>query len=78
MDDLFHLAVGSKKIDEESLVKIIYLFGPKIKQVSRSMPLEDREDLEQELKMQIAKALIYFEFDNTPNFHDFISKKDNK
>lgn len=57
-------------MNEEMLI-IIQNFTPKIKQCLHQTSYQDREDLEQEIKLKIIKKLTTKEFQNTPSFWDF-------
>jgi DNA-directed RNA polymerase specialized sigma subunit len=58
--------------DERTVEKIIALFEPKIKKSSRLIPESDREDVEQELRIQMMRAIQRFDTSNTPGFLEFI------
>lgn len=64
--------------DEGTIEKIIELFEPKIKKSSRSIPEFDREDIEQELRIEMMKAIQRFDTSNTPGFFDFIEELRNQ
>lgn len=50
---------------------IIENFTPKIKQCLHQTSYQDREDLEQEIKLKIIEKLTMKEFENTPSFWNF-------
>lgn len=77
MSQLFCLVKAAKKHDEEALEAIFQQFKPKIKQCSQLAPRPNREDLEQELKIQIIKAIVRFQSKNTPGFQDFLKLENN-
>ncbi|MGE7599941.1 hypothetical protein [Lysinibacillus fusiformis] len=56
--------------NEESLL-FIENFSPKIKQCLHQTSYQEREDLEQEIKLKIIEKLATKEFINTPRFWDF-------
>lgn len=56
--------------NEETLM-IIENFTPKIKQCLHQTSYQEREDLEQELKLKIIEKLATQEFNDTPSFWDF-------
>lgn len=64
--------------DEDTIEKIIALFEPKIKKSSRLIPEFDREDVEQELRIEMMKAIRRFNTSNTPGFLDFIEELRNQ
>ena len=57
-------------MNEEMLI-IIENFTPKIKQCLHQTSYQDREDLEQEIKLKIIEKLTTKEFENTPSFWNF-------
>ncbi|WP_010531815.1 helix-turn-helix domain-containing protein [Lentibacillus jeotgali] len=73
MRRLYHLVQHAKTNDSESTKEIIHRFDPKIKQTSRFTGKFEREDLEQELRIRIVKAVDKFKTDDTPGFREFIS-----
>lgn len=56
--------------NEETLM-IIENFTPKIKQCLYQTSYQEREDLEQEIKLKIIEKLATQEFNDTPSFWDF-------
>lgn len=56
--------------NEETLM-IIENFTPKIKQCLHQTSYQEREDLEQEIKLKIIEKLATQEFNETPSFWDF-------
>lgn len=56
--------------NEEALM-IIENFTPKIKQCLHQTSYQEREDLEQEIKLKIIEKLATQEFNDTPSFWDF-------
>ncbi|GGJ97154.1 hypothetical protein GCM10007063_19460 [Lentibacillus kapialis] len=73
MRRLYYLVQHAKTNDSESTKEIIHRFDPKIKQTSRFTGNFEREDLEQELRIRIVKAVDKFKTDDTPGFREFIS-----
>jgi len=69
---LYYLIQQAKFSDMESIIEIIHLFNPKIKQTSRFTDNLEREDLEQELKVQLFIAVNKFKTADTPGFREFI------
>ncbi|WP_155590015.1 hypothetical protein [Lysinibacillus cavernae] len=60
------------KYNEETLM-IIENFIPKIKQCLHQTSFQEREDLEQEIKLKIIEKLATKEFQDTPSFWDFFT-----
>ena len=58
--------------NEESLL-FIENFSPKIKQCLHQTSYQEREDLEQEIKLKIIEKLATVEFQEAPSFWDFFS-----
>ncbi|MEE3808220.1 MULTISPECIES: hypothetical protein [Lysinibacillus] len=58
--------------NEETLI-IIENFMPKIKQCLHQTSYQEREDLEQEIKLKIIEKMATKEFKDTPGFWDFFT-----
>ncbi|MGE8001438.1 hypothetical protein ACQKOF_22865 [Lysinibacillus sp. NPDC093190] len=58
--------------NEETLT-IIENFIPKIKQCLHNTDYQEREDLEQEIKLKIIEKLATVRFQDAPSFWDFFS-----
>lgn len=71
MSNLYRLVQDAKRQDPKALGDMIRMFEPKIKQTSRFIPQSEREDLEQELRIQIVKAVERFDTKDTPGFWTF-------
>lgn len=65
---------AEKNKDLTSIEEIIHRFEPKIKSSSKFIQNREREDLEQELKIRIVKAVDKFKTSKTPGFIEFVSK----
>lgn len=78
MIDLFDLALQAQAHDEISREAFIQRFEPKVKHLSRFVPSQDRKDLEQELRMQMMRALDHFQCSQTPDFWTFINYHDHQ
>ncbi|MDM5250042.1 hypothetical protein [Lysinibacillus sp. G4S2] len=52
---------------------IIENFTPRIKQCLYNTDYQEREDLEQEIKLKIIEKLATVKFQNVPSFWDFFS-----
>ncbi|MED0676542.1 MULTISPECIES: helix-turn-helix domain-containing protein [Aneurinibacillus] len=72
MATLYELAHKARENDPEALCAILHLFEPKIKKSSRFIPFRDRDDVEQEVKTEIVRALRRFDISATPGFWEFI------
>lgn len=57
------------------LIKIIELLEPKIKKVLLQTNIQNRDDLEQELKELIIKKISSNDIKDVPGFFDFINQK---
>ncbi|MGM2818234.1 MULTISPECIES: hypothetical protein [Bacillus] len=51
---------------------ILSLFLPKIKKSLKNTPFQEREDLEQEIKLKIYEKIDVFDNFSAPGFFDFI------
>lgn len=68
MGELAYLTRDAKKQKPEARIKILQLFEPKIKKSSQFAPTACREDLEQELRIQLLKVIDCFEESETLDF----------
>lgn len=66
------MAILENQYNEETLT-IIENFIPKIKQCLHNTEFQEREDLEQEIKLKIIEKLATVEFQDAPSFWDFFS-----
>ena len=71
MEELYYIARKAKQQDPEAMSEILWRFEPKIKSSSRFVHPSIREDLEQELKTQVVKAVDRFDPQSTPGFWKF-------
>lgn len=71
---LCHLIQQAKNDDSNSIKEIIQRFDPKIKNTSKLVRDMEREDLEQELKIHVVKAIDKFKTADTPGFREFIDQ----
>lgn len=74
MKELYQITQQAKQQDPEAMKEILHLFEPKIKKTSRFVHPSNREDLEQELKIQLVKAVDRFDAESTPNFWEFLDQ----
>ncbi|MBG9456125.1 hypothetical protein ABE61_19300 [Lysinibacillus sphaericus] len=66
------MVILENRYNEETLT-IIENFIPKIKQCLHNTDFQEREDLEQEIKLKIIEKLATVEFQDAPSFWDFFS-----
>ncbi|PKJ52464.1 helix-turn-helix domain-containing protein [Bacillus sp. SN10] len=57
---------------DNNFEEILKLFLPKIKKSLRNTPFQEREDLEQEIKLKIYEKIYVFDGFSAPGFFDFI------
>ncbi|EWG08432.1 hypothetical protein [Cytobacillus firmus] len=68
-----------KYIDKkEILTKALLIMNPKIKKSLLSVDLNDRDDLEQEIKLKIVEAVLGGKIDFPPTFTDYYEVFTNK
>lgn len=60
---------------EETFQKVIADFEPKIKKVLVNTPAQERDDLEQELKIKIYQKMKTLEEIDAPGFIDFLDNE---
>lgn len=68
MGELSYLTRDAKQQKPEAMTQILRLFEPKIKKSSQFAPVACRDDLEQELRIQILKVIDRFEENEAPDF----------
>ena len=66
------MVIFENRYNEETLT-IIENFIPKIKQCLHNTDFQEREDLEQEIKLKIIEKLATVKFQDAPSFWDFFS-----
>lgn len=68
MGELTYLTRDAKQQKPEARSQLLRLFEPKIKKSSQFAPIACREDLEQELRIQLLKVIDRFEESETLDF----------
>lgn len=63
--------MGKEIITKEELIQIINDFNPKIKQALLNTHFQDRQDLEQEIKLKIIESYDKISKLEAPNFEEF-------
>ncbi|MBM7702409.1 helix-turn-helix domain-containing protein [Metabacillus iocasae] len=58
--------------DEEAMQQLLNLFEPKIKQCVKYVPYQDREDIEQAIRLEMILAIRKFDFQSTPTFWEML------
>lgn len=61
-----------KKADSEEVINIIERFQPKIKKSLSNTNYQDREDLEQEIKVKIIEKLTNIKFNDCPSIWELL------
>ncbi|WP_101845951.1 helix-turn-helix domain-containing protein [Halobacillus sp. Marseille-P3879] len=59
-NNLYTLLLRAKENDERAVAELLGRFEPKIKKLSATLPPWEREDLEQELRIQIIHSIEKF------------------
>lgn len=71
MNNLYELMEDNEnKI--RNVEKIIELFDPKIKKSLLQTPLQEREDLTQELKIKLFETIVHYDMNEVPGFMGFM------
>lgn len=63
------------EIKKKEIEEILKRFNPQIKKVLKNTSYQEREDLEQEIKVKILEKLNSLNIESTPGFWEFINKK---
>ncbi|WP_163528760.1 helix-turn-helix domain-containing protein [Halobacillus ihumii] len=75
MSEVYELLLRAKEADETAMMELIDKFEPKIKKLSASLPATEREDMEQELKIQMIKSIEKFDIDKLSPFWSCYEKE---
>lgn len=75
--NLYYLTKQAKT-DNHSLLKIIDLFSPKIKKSLKQTNYQNREDLEQEIKLKMIANIKEYEVDEIPGFFQMLEQLERK
>ncbi|WP_036803248.1 hypothetical protein [Pontibacillus halophilus] len=67
------MLIANSNDQEERFNQIINAFDPKIKKVLANTPLQEREDLEQEIKIKIYEKMDVLDSFNAPGFFEFLT-----
>lgn len=67
---------GNKNLSSCNYEDLLHLFNRKIRKNLRNTPYQEREDLEQEIKIKIYEKMNVIEELPTPGFFDFIKSAD--
>lgn len=65
-------------VEDDAIQGIITIFDPKIKSKTGSLSIHAREDLKQELTIEITKALKRFDLKRAPSFFEYVANKNHK
>nr|WP_256522473.1 helix-turn-helix domain-containing protein [Halobacillus sp. A5] len=66
---MYHLLLRAKNNEEQAVSEVIQRFEPKIKKLSSTLPQSEREDLEQELRIQLVHSIEKFNVDHLTPFN---------
>ncbi|MFD2924675.1 helix-turn-helix domain-containing protein [Halobacillus naozhouensis] len=75
MSEMYELLLQAKEEDETAMTELIEKFEPKIRKLSGSLPASEREDMEQELKIQMIRSIRKFDIDKLTPFWSCYGKK---
>lgn len=67
-------AIVDKKLSKEELLDLIDSLNPKIKKSLRNTNYQDRNDLEQEIKLKIIESYEKIAAIEAPNFEEFLAE----
>jgi quinol monooxygenase YgiN len=67
-------AIVDKKLSKEELLDLIDSLNPKIKKSLKNTNYQDRNDLEQEIKLKIIESYEKIAAIEAPNFEEFLAK----
>jgi hypothetical protein len=67
-------AIVDKKLSKEELMDLIDSLNPKIKKSLKNTNYQDRNDLEQEIKLKIIESYEKIAAIEAPNFEEFLAE----
>jgi hypothetical protein len=67
-------AIVDKKLSKEELLDLIESLNPKIKKSLKNTNYQDRNDLEQEIKLKIIESYEKIAAIEAPNFEEFLAE----
>ena len=67
-------AIVDKKLSKEELLDLIDSLNPKIKKSLKNTNYQDRNDLEQEIKLKIIESYEKIAAIEAPNFEEFLAE----
>ncbi|AMM94907.1 hypothetical protein UP17_22705 [Peribacillus simplex] len=67
-------AIVDKKLSKEELMNLIDSLNPKIKKSLKNTNYQDRNDLEQEIKLKIIESYEKIVSIEAPNFEEFLAE----
>lgn len=76
MADMLFDLVKESKFNKAAMESVIKLFEPKLKKTLYMTNPNDRDDLEQELKMKMVSYIKEYDMNSVPGFWEFKEKVD--
>lgn len=74
MDCLLNLLKQAKQNDTQAMETIIVKFNPKLQKSLYQTHLQNRNDLQQEIKMKIIEAVYRYDIEKVPGFIEFVNE----
>lgn len=78
MSNLYHLMQKAQSKNPEALSKLLQMFEPKLKRSLLQTSKQDREDLEQELRIKIMEVIYKYDLESTPGYWEFKNQFEGK
>ncbi|MFG6149919.1 helix-turn-helix domain-containing protein [Halobacillus sp. B23F22_1] len=72
---LYELLLRAKENDEQAKAEVIQRFEPKIKKLSSTLPSWERDDLEQELRIQLVHSIEKFNVNHLVAFWKYYEEQ---
>ncbi|WP_110114877.1 helix-turn-helix domain-containing protein [Bacillus sp. CGMCC 1.16541] len=70
MSGVVELIKQAKGGDQDAMQRLLDLFEPKVKRCVSHVPLQDREEMEQSIRLEMIVAIHKFDLHSTPTFWD--------
>lgn len=74
LNNLAFLLRQSQRRDVDAVQDLINAFQPKLKKSLYQVEVQERDDLEQELKVKMIENIYDYDLNDIPGFYEFISR----
>ncbi|WP_185819819.1 helix-turn-helix domain-containing protein [Salibacterium salarium] len=75
MNNLMELALKARNNDSEAMSDILEQFEPFIQKSLKQTSMQEREDLQQDLRLACFESIHHFHIERVPGFFEFCEKQ---